>query len=102
MGGEKNPNALRQGRALFGSVLATASHLRPDPIHTMVFLLESATPESPHFTHEEQRRPRVGKGPAPGREQVVSAELGPDIPGLPNQQAAVQGKRGLSMACHHG
>lgn len=102
MGGEKNLNAFKRG--MLSSVLSLPLPLISDLISSTpsCFCSEFATSEGPHFTNEEQLRPRVGKGTVSGREQVVSAELGPDIPGLPNQKATVQGKRGLSMACHHG
>lgn len=102
MGGEKNLNAFRRG------VLPSVLSLPLPPISGLIpstpscSCSEFATPESPRFTNEEQLRLRVGKGPVPGREQVVSAELRLDIPGLPNQKATVRGKRGLSVACHHG
>lgn len=61
-----------------------------DPIHTIRLvagiIAEFATPESLPVTDEEQLRPTAGKGPVPGREQVVSAELGPGLAGLPDQE----------------
>lgn len=61
-----------------------------DPIHAIRLvagiIAEFATPESLPVTEEEQLRPTEGQGPVPGREQAVSAELGPGLAGLPDQE----------------
>lgn len=62
---------------MLSSVLALPLPLLlPDPIHTITFLpgirSEFTAPGNPHFTDEEQVRPRVSEGSALGTEQVVN------------------------------
>lgn len=75
---------------LFHPGPTTSSRLMRDPIHAIRLvagiIAEFATPESLPVTDEEQLRPTAGKGPVPGREQAVSAELGPGLAGLPDQE----------------
>lgn len=77
---EEESECFKKRCMVFSSGPPTASCPIPSPIHPIVFLLglasEFATPESPHFTDEEQLRSSTGEGPGPGREQVVSAEWG--------------------------